>query len=58
VSLEDRRREFAEHIVRCADTVSLLRPGEVEDIYQRAAAGEFDADLDWRLPHLEVPCTG
>lgn len=56
--LTKRRSEYAAHLVRYADTVSLLRPAEVNEIHKRAAAGEFDADLDWRSPHLKTSQTG
>lgn len=63
--LTERRKAFADHITACCDTVSIMRVEEVEYIRQRALAGEFDADLDWRSPHLgqpvsrgEFPCAG
>lgn len=43
------RLQMAEAIVRCVDTVTLLRCDEVEDIRRRALAGEFDNDL---MPEL------
>lgn len=68
--LTKRRGEYAAHLVRCADTVSLLRPSEVNEIHRRAAAGEFDADIvrdhiatvkggvDAPLSRGEFPCSG
>lgn len=52
--LRDKRREYADHLVACCDTVTLLRCDEVAAIHARAVAGEFDADLNWRSPHLRV----
>lgn len=54
MSIELRRVAYAEHLVSCADTVTLLRPEEVTEIHERAQSGEFDADLGWRSPHLRV----
>ena len=54
VNLSQKRRDYASHIIACADTVTLLRPDEVDDIYARAMTGEFDEDLNWRSPYLKV----
>lgn len=48
-----RRRAYADHLIACIDTVTLTRVEEVEELHRLAAAGEFDADLDWRSPHLK-----
>ncbi|HET9304854.1 MAG TPA: hypothetical protein VFO46_02395 [Candidatus Sulfotelmatobacter sp.] len=43
-----RQLQYAAHMVACADTVTLLKPEEVENIYRRALSGEFNDELDWR----------
>lgn len=43
-----RRLAYVMELARCADTVTLLRVEEVEELLRRAEAGEFDNDLEWR----------
>ena len=40
--ITEKRRLIAEEIIRRADTVTLLSSYEVADIYQCAAAGQYD----------------
>lgn len=68
--LTKRRSEYAAHLVRYADTISFLTLAEVENIYKRTAAGEFDADIvrdhiatvksgvDAPVSRGEFPCAG
>lgn len=45
MSADLRRYLYAEHLIACADTVTLLTVEEVTDIRKRALAGEFDSDI-------------
>ena len=47
--LAARRRAYADWLIRCADTVTLLTVEEVRSIHERARAGEFDEDLEIEL---------
>jgi len=38
--------EIAKEIIRRCDTVAILAPAEVQDIYDRAVRGEFDDIFD------------
>jgi hypothetical protein len=42
----EERREIAEELVWRIDTVALLKPEEVRDLYAKALAGEYDTIFD------------
>ena len=42
----EERRAIAEELVWRIDTVALLKPEEVRDLYARAFAGEYDDIFD------------
>jgi hypothetical protein len=51
--MRQKRLDFAYHIIRCVDTVTLLDCDEVIEIINRALNGEFDSELAWRSPYLK-----
>ncbi len=54
LDLQKQRRDYVEHLIECADTVTLLRGDEIADLHRRADAGEFDGELAWRSPFLNA----